>query len=82
MKQYCRYCVHMICGDANYCEVRKKCYSTFTVKASNGCKDFEFCAIDALGENRSDYKPRGEAWKVVDGQTIDWTQMKWEDFLR
>ena len=81
MKQYCRYCSHMICGDANYCEVRQRCFSNFTLKCANGCKDFDFNAIDALGINRNEYKPRGK-WEIVDGEEIDWKQITWEDFLR
>ena len=58
VRQYCRYCIHMVCGDANYCGVRKQCYSNAQVKRTNQCKEFELCTIDGLGENPREYKPR------------------------
>lgn len=58
MNQYCRYCAYMCCGDANYCSVRERCYSDGYIKQINNCKDFEFCKIDALGENSKGYQPR------------------------
>lgn len=58
MIQYCRYCAYMCCGDANYCSVKKRCYSDEHIKRTNKCKDFDLCPIDALGENTSGYKPR------------------------
>lgn len=58
MKQYCRYCSNMVCGDANYCTVKKWCLSDKYVKATNDCKHFEFNPIDALGENERGYQPR------------------------
>ncbi len=59
-RQYCRYCSNMVCGDANYCTVRKACYSDKTIKRTNKCKDFVFNPIDALGENEKGYQPRPE----------------------
>lgn len=58
MKQYCRYCAYMISGDFNYCEVKKKCFSENTIKSVNHCKDFMFNPIDALFENKNEYKPK------------------------
>ena len=58
MIQYCRYCSHMICGDANYCSKKVRTYSTETIKRPNQCKDFELNPVDALGENPKGYKPR------------------------
>lgn len=58
MNQYCRYCNNMVCGDANYCSVKKRCYSDEHIKRTNKCKDFEFNPMDALGENPDGYKPR------------------------
>lgn len=60
MIQYCRYCIHMICGDANYCEEYQTCKTEAQIKAVNRCGRFEFCEIDALGENPEPYRPRGE----------------------
>lgn len=57
MKQYCRYCAYMCCGDANYCEKNKKCYSEEKIKQVNKCKDFIFNESDALGTGNT-YKPR------------------------
>lgn len=60
MKQYCRYCANMVCGDANYCSWLKQTLSDNQIKNLNRCKGFEFCEIDALGENLKPYKPREE----------------------
>lgn len=59
MKQYCRYCAYMCCGDSNYCEKRKKCYEDKAIKRTNKCKYFVLNPIDALGTGK-DYKPRKE----------------------
>lgn len=48
----------MCCGDANYCCVRKRCYSDEHIKRTNNCKDFDLNPIDALGENDKGYRPR------------------------
>lgn len=48
----------MACGDANWCEVKMKCFSDSTIKNTNKCKSFEFNPIDALAENDEEYKPR------------------------
>lgn len=58
VKQYCRYCVYMCCGNGNYCSVHKKTFSDAYIKAVNNCSDFDFCKYDALGGNV--YKPRKE----------------------
>lgn len=71
MKQYCRYCNNMVCGDANYCTVKKETYSDSTIKSVNKCKDFEFNEIDALGETNG-YKPRNTV------KTIDVNQLRFE----
>ena len=57
MKQYCEYCIHMCCGDANYCEVKNKCFKDSTIKTLNKCKDFEFNEISACNFGKI-YKPR------------------------
>ena len=57
MKQYCRYCAHMCCGDANWCEKKEKCFSDDYIRRINNCKQFEFNEIDALDINKT-YKPR------------------------
>ena len=57
MAQYCRYCAHMTCGDANYCSVKDKCYSDSKLKHTNKCKHFEFNPIDAMGLVK-EYRPR------------------------
>ena len=58
VRQYCRYCIHMVCGDVNYCDMHKQGYSDAQIKRTNRCKDFELCTIDALGENPREYEPR------------------------
>lgn len=67
MIQYCRYCIHMICGDANYCDEYQSCKTEAQVKATNRCGWFEFCEIDALGENPEPYRPRGEKPEMLAG---------------
>lgn len=68
MKQYCRYCAYMCCGDANWCSVRHRTYTDGYIKKPNKCKDFELNPIDALGENPKVYKPRKP--KADDGEQI------------
>lgn len=58
MRQYCRYCSYMCCGDANYCSRKAKCLSDSCIKRVNHCKDFSLNEIDTLGENEKGYKPR------------------------
>ena len=58
MAQYCRYCENMVCGDANYCSVKKRCYSDIHIRHTNRCKDFELNPIDALRMNENNYRPR------------------------
>ena len=58
MKQYCRYCVYLTCGDSCYCYIKKKCLSYDVCKRANKCKNFELNPIDAFGENPNEYKPR------------------------
>lgn len=58
MIQYCRYCAYMICGDANWCGIKKRTFSDASIKSTNGCKDFKLNPIDASGENPNEYKPR------------------------
>lgn len=58
MKQYCRYCVYMCCGNGgNWCEVKQREFPESKIKRTNNCKDFEFCEIDAL-YGVDTYKPR------------------------
>lgn len=58
MKQYCRYCSNMCCGDANWCDVKEETYSDSYIKHTNNCKHFVFNPIDALQENLKGYHPR------------------------
>lgn len=58
MKQYCRYCAYLICGDSCYCEIKRKCLNYESCKRTNKCKHFELNPIDALGENPKEYSPR------------------------
>ena len=48
----------MVCGDANYCTVKKQTFSDEKVKSLNKCKEFNFNPIDALSENTKGYKAR------------------------
>lgn len=58
MIQYCRYCDHMCCGDANYCYIKETTFTDKTIKSPNKCKYFDLNPIDALGENPNEYRPR------------------------
>ena len=60
MKQYCRYCAFLVCGDWPYCEVKRKTMSESAAKRVNTCKDFALNPIDAFGENEKGYQPRRE----------------------
>ena len=74
MKQYCRYCTYMVCGDANYCSVRETTYSDSYIKKQNRCRDFELNPVDALGENSRGYRPREqkEEPEQLEGQMSIW----------
>ena len=58
MTQYCRYCVHLAAGNGTWCEAHEKEMSDSAAKRVNHCKDFDFCEIDAFGENLAGYHPR------------------------
>ena len=57
MKQYCRYCAYMCCGNGNYCSVHERTFSDSYIKTVNSCGEFCFCEIDALDLTKR-YKPR------------------------
>lgn len=57
MKQYCRYCAHLIVGDANYCELKRLTMTDAAAKHTNNCPMFDFLSTDAFDENRV-YVPR------------------------
>lgn len=58
IKQYCRYCAHMICGDGNYCTSRDAFILDSQAKRQNKCKNFNLNPIDALDLNKKGYVPR------------------------
>ena len=58
MTQYCRYCISLAYGNGTWCSKHKKEMSDSTAKRVNHCKDFDFCEIDAFGENLAGYHPR------------------------
>ena len=68
MIQYCRYCCHMVVGDANYCSKQERTMSDASAKSVNRCHDFEFNPIDAFGENEKGYQPRQPKKTQCDGQ--------------
>lgn len=74
MRQYCRYCNNMCCGDANYCTVKQRCYSDKALRQPNRCKDFEFNPVDAMGLNPRGYNPRRPKREPDIGQIkfIEW----------
>ena len=57
MKQYCRYCIHLVTGNGIYCQAKEFTMPESTAKGANTCKLFEFCEEDAFGETKG-YKPR------------------------
>lgn len=70
MKQYCRYCIYLTCGDVPFCFMHETTMKESTCKKPNKCKDFVLCEAeaeyqDAFGENRNGYKPRD---KINDGE--------------
>ncbi len=67
MRQYCRYCAYMVCGDACYCEQLRKEMTEKQICAANNCKLFEFVPEDALGTGHK-YTPRKQKQKQVPGQ--------------
>lgn len=70
MKQYCRYCAHLVYGDVCFCEKKNWVKSYDSCKQRNRCKDFELNPIDALGENLNGYKPREEKQIQLDQFTL------------
>lgn len=73
MKQYCRYCQHMCCGDANYCSVKNKVLSDNTIRSLNRCKHFDFNPIDAMScDVDKQYKPKNKT-------ELSCEQLKWSD---
>lgn len=58
MNKYCRYCCHMVVGDANYCTEHNQTMSEAAAKAVNRCGDFVYNPIDAFGTNLKGYQPR------------------------
>lgn len=66
--QFCRYCTYLINGDMLYCTSKCMEIPEKRAKSPNRCKDFIFCAEDALQENERGYRSRGEQHKTIDGQ--------------
>lgn len=46
----------MVCGDANYCSEKRRCYSDEHIKHTNRCKQFELNPIDAMRINEKCYR--------------------------
>ena len=65
----CRHCVHMTCGDVNWCDVLEDILSDSEISEFKGgfCRGFEWCDVDALTFVRWVDKPK--ATKECDGQT-------------
>lgn len=57
MKQYCRYCIHLVTGNGTYCTAKEKELADSTAKSVNRCKMFCYCGIDAFDETKG-YKAR------------------------
>lgn len=67
MKQYCRYCAHLVTGNGIWCEEHQREYSEKYTKTMNNCGDFELNVIDAYDLNRT-YQPREPRPAVDDNQ--------------
>ena len=77
MKQYCRYCAYLVCGDVCFCEKKNWVKSYSSCKQRNKCKDFVLNEIDALGENLNGYKPREKKQIETNQQTLwDFEELK------
>ena len=57
MKQYCRYCNHLVTGNGIYCTEKEQSMSEASTKRVNRCKEFLFNPMDAYDLDRT-YKPR------------------------
>ncbi len=68
MTQYCRYCINLAAGNGTWCSKHKKEMSDSTAKRVNHCKDFDFCEVDAFGENPRPYHPREPYRKRTDAE--------------
>lgn len=75
MKQYCRYCAHIVTGNGTWCSKKEKELAESTAKSVNHCKEFEFCEIDAFFETDG-YKPRER--KLSENEKISAGQMEME----
>ena len=58
MKQYCRYCCHLVTGNGIWCGELEKEMSEATAKSQNRCSSFAYNPIDAFWENEKGYQPR------------------------
>ena len=71
MTQYCRYCISLAYGNGTWCSKHGKEMSDSAAKRVNHCKDFDFCEIDAFGENLAGYHPREPYRKRTDAEPPD-----------
>ena len=79
MKQYCRYCAHLATGNGTWCAAHEREMSDSAAKRLNHCKDFDFCEIDAFGENLAGYHPR-EPYRERAAEEAQGEQMNfWEE---
>ena len=69
MKQYCRYCAHLVTGNGIYCTCKNKEMAESTAKATNRCKEFEYNEIDAFFETDG-YKPRKAKETVINTEQM------------
>lgn len=63
MAKYCRYCAHMVSGDANYCEIKKQTFTDEQISRTNRCRDFELNPTDSLTGRA--YKPRAPKFEQL-----------------
>lgn len=48
--QFCRFCSHMTCGDANRCAALGEAIDDAEISRPNDCARYAWCQDDALGE--------------------------------
>lgn len=48
----------MVCGNWNWCTLKKFTFTDKEICKTNKCRHFELNTIDALGINKDGYKPK------------------------
>ena len=67
MKQYCRYCCHLVTGNGIWCDEQEREISESAAKSLNNCHSFAYNPMDAFDSDH-EYSPREPKMKQCDGQ--------------